>query len=115
MTELAGQNAFVTGGGRGIGASIARELAAAGMDVAVSGRTAEQVESVAAEIGGVALVGDVSKRDDVARWFAEAGPIDLLVANAGRVCAVFPGSSTPTSGGGCSRSTSSASTSAATR
>ena len=76
MTELTGQNAFVTGGGRGIGASIARELAAAGMDIVVSGRTAEQVESVAAELGGVALVGDVSKRDDVSRWFAEAGPID---------------------------------------
>src|SRR6476659_3882313 len=83
MAELAGQNAFVTGGGRGIGASIARELAAAGMDIVVSGRTAEQVESVAAELGGRALVGDVSKRDDVARWFAEAGPIDLLIANAG--------------------------------
>jgi 3-oxoacyl-[acyl-carrier protein] reductase len=83
MTELAGQRAFVTGGGRGIGENVARELAAAGMDVAVSGRTAEQVGSVASAIGGRALVGDVSKREDVERWFAELGPIDLLVANAG--------------------------------
>jgi NAD(P)-dependent dehydrogenase (short-subunit alcohol dehydrogenase family) len=83
MVELNGQRAFVTGGGRGIGANIARELAAAGMDIVVSGRTAEQVETVAAEVGGVALVGDVSNRDDVARWFAEVGPIDLLIANAG--------------------------------
>ena len=39
--------ALVTGGGRGIGASIARELTEAGMKVAVSGRTREQVEAVA--------------------------------------------------------------------
>jgi 3-oxoacyl-[acyl-carrier protein] reductase len=75
--------ALVTGGGRGIGAGIARELAAAGMRVAVTGRTAEQVEAVAAEIGGRALVGDVSKREDVEGWLAELGEVDLLVANAG--------------------------------
>jgi NAD(P)-dependent dehydrogenase (short-subunit alcohol dehydrogenase family) len=83
VSEPAGQRAFVTGGGRGIGENIARELAAAGMDVAVSGRTAEQVEEVAAAIGGRALVGDVSRREDVERWFAELGEVDLLVANAG--------------------------------
>ena len=83
MSELTKQRAFVTGGGRGIGANVARELAAAGMEVAVSGRTAEQVEAVAGEIGGRALFGDVTKREDVERWFAERGPVDLLVANAG--------------------------------
>ncbi len=79
--------ALVTGGGRGIGASIARELATAGMRVAVTGRTKEQVETVASEIGGLALVGDVSHRADVEEWVeraeAELGSIDLLVANAG--------------------------------
>jgi len=79
--------ALVTGGGRGIGAAIARELAQAGMRVAVTGRTAEQVEAVAAEIGGIALVGDVSRGDDVLTWVerteSEVGPIDLLAANAG--------------------------------
>ena len=75
--------ALVTGGGRGVGAGIARELAANGWDVTVSGRTAEQVRAVAAEIGGAAVVGDVTKREDVERMLAEAGPIDLLVANAG--------------------------------
>jgi NADP-dependent 3-hydroxy acid dehydrogenase YdfG len=75
--------ALVTGGGRGIGASIARELADAGMKVAVTARSAEQVESVANEIGGLALVGDVTKREDIDRWVAEVGEIDLLVANAG--------------------------------
>jgi 3-oxoacyl-[acyl-carrier protein] reductase len=83
VTELAGQRALVTGGGRGIGANVARTLAGAGMEVAVSGRTAEQVEAVAAEIGGAALVGDVSERGDVERWFAKLGDVDLLVANAG--------------------------------
>ena len=79
--------ALVTGGGRGIGASIARELAEAGMRVAVTGRTAEQVSAVAAEIGGLAVTGDVSIQDDVERWVEatehELGPIELLVANAG--------------------------------
>ena len=75
--------ALVTGGGRGIGAGIARELAAAGWHVTVTGRTSEQVEAVAEEIGGAAVVGDVSKREDVERMIAAAEPIDLLVANAG--------------------------------
>ena len=79
--------ALVTGGGRGIGSFVARELADAGMQVAVSGRTAQQVEAVAAELGGLALVGDVSRRDDVEAWIerteSELGPIDLLVNNAG--------------------------------
>lgn len=79
--------ALVTGGGRGIGASIARELAAAGMRVAVTGRTPETIEAVAAEISGLALVGDVSRAEDVERWVEtaerELGPIDLLVCNAG--------------------------------
>jgi 3-oxoacyl-[acyl-carrier protein] reductase len=79
--------ALITGGGRGIGAGIARELADAGMRVAVTGRTREQVEAVAAEVGGLALVGDVSQPEVVQGWVerasAELGPIDLLVANAG--------------------------------
>jgi 3-oxoacyl-[acyl-carrier protein] reductase len=85
--RLDGQVVLVTGGGRGIGASIARELAAAGAKVAVSARTAEQVEEVADEIGGLAVVADVSKREDVeamvAKIESELGSIDLLVANAG--------------------------------
>jgi len=83
VSELAGQRGLVTGGGRGIGANVARELSAAGMEVWVTGRTAAQVEDVAAEMGGHALVGDVSRCDDVEGWVRSAEPVDLLVANAG--------------------------------
>ncbi len=75
--------ALVTGGGRGIGANIARELAGAGWHVVVTGRTAGEVEAVAREIGGRAVVGDVSKKEDVERMVADAGDVELLVANAG--------------------------------
>ena len=75
--------ALVTGGGRGIGADIARELANAGWHVTVTARSSEQVDEVAREIGGTAVAGDVSKRADVEGMIAAAEPIDLLVANAG--------------------------------
>jgi NAD(P)-dependent dehydrogenase (short-subunit alcohol dehydrogenase family) len=75
--------ALVTGGGRGIGESIARALAEDGYHVTVTGRTREQVERVASDLGGRALVGDVANADDVARWADEAGDLDVLVCNAG--------------------------------
>jgi 3-oxoacyl-[acyl-carrier protein] reductase len=85
--RLDGQVALVTGGGRGIGAGIARELADAGARVAVAARTRAQVEHVAREIGGVPLEVDVSDRASVDAMAIQAeselGPIDLLVANAG--------------------------------
>jgi 3-oxoacyl-[acyl-carrier protein] reductase len=85
--ELDGQVALVTGGGRGIGATIARELAAGGARVAVSARSREQVEAVANETGGLAVVADVSAPESVEAMVGEVesdlGPIDLLVNNAG--------------------------------
>jgi 3-oxoacyl-[acyl-carrier protein] reductase len=79
--------ALVTGGGRGIGAGMARELAAAGMRVAVAARSADQVRDVAAEIDGLPVVVDVSSGESVGEMLdqveRELGPIDLLVANAG--------------------------------
>jgi 3-hydroxybutyrate dehydrogenase len=86
---LNGKSALITGGGRGIGRAIALEFARNGARVAVAARTAEQVEQVAAEIGGdaVALVCDVSDPQSVARMFSrlreDFGNPDILVNNAG--------------------------------
>jgi 3-oxoacyl-[acyl-carrier protein] reductase len=86
--DLDDQVALVTGGGRGVGEGIARELAATGARVAVSARTRDEVETVAREIGGYAVVADVADRAAVEAMVEqvqrELGPIDLLAANAGR-------------------------------
>jgi NAD(P)-dependent dehydrogenase (short-subunit alcohol dehydrogenase family) len=75
--------AFVTGGGRGIGAGIARALARDGWDVVVAARSHDQVQAVADEIGARCVTLDVADRVAVERAVAEAGAVDLLVANAG--------------------------------
>jgi 3-oxoacyl-[acyl-carrier protein] reductase len=75
--------AVVTGGGRGIGAHTARVLAADGWDVVVTARSQDQIDAVAAEIGGRAVRMDVADRESVERGFDEIGNIDLLFANAG--------------------------------
>jgi 3-oxoacyl-[acyl-carrier protein] reductase len=87
VAELSGQVGLVTGGGRGIGRDIARELADAGMRVAVAARSTGQVRATADEVGGLALTVDVVDADSVRRMVEETtrelGAIDLLVANAG--------------------------------
>ena len=87
---LAGRVAVVTGGGRGIGLAIARSLAEDGASVVVSGRDAGRLDAVAKEIDGVgalAVVADVSRREDVDRLVEATrerfGRIDVLVNNAG--------------------------------
>jgi len=75
--------ALVTGGGRGVGAGIARALAGDGWEVVVGARSREQVESVAAEVGGSWVQMDVADRSSVEHAVAEVGELDLLVANAG--------------------------------
>jgi NAD(P)-dependent dehydrogenase (short-subunit alcohol dehydrogenase family) len=75
--------AVVTGGGRGIGASIARALAGDGWSVVVTARSRDQIDAVAAEVGGRAVEMDVADRESVERGFDEIGDVDLLVANAG--------------------------------
>ena len=84
--------AWVTGGGRGIGRAIALALADAGLDVAVSARSMEELTAVADEVEsrgqrGLAIAADVMSFDDT-RASAQAilrdlGPIDVLVNNAG--------------------------------
>ena len=77
----------MSGGGTGIGAATARCLAAAGVQVAVMGRRREPLERVAAEINGLALVGDSAAPADADAAVAAAtdayGGLDILVANAG--------------------------------
>jgi NAD(P)-dependent dehydrogenase (short-subunit alcohol dehydrogenase family) len=75
--------ALVTGGGRGIGAGIARALAGDGWEVVVGARSRAQVEAVAGEIDGEWVELDVADQGSVERSVAEAGELDLLVANAG--------------------------------
>ena len=80
---LAGKLALVTGGGRGIGAAIARALAAAGARVVVCGRTTAELDDVAREIGGVAVRADLGDRESTDRMLASLRNVDVLVNNAG--------------------------------
>jgi NAD(P)-dependent dehydrogenase (short-subunit alcohol dehydrogenase family) len=75
--------ALVTGGGRGIGAEIARALARDRWDVVVGARTRGQIEAVAEEIDGEWVQLDVVDQRSVDRAVGQAGELDLLVANAG--------------------------------
>jgi 3-oxoacyl-[acyl-carrier protein] reductase len=84
FASLAGKTALVTGGSRGIGAAIARELAAAGASVVVGYRSGrDEGEAIASEIGGRALQADVANAEDAKRLVEEAGDLDVLVNNAG--------------------------------
>jgi 3-oxoacyl-[acyl-carrier protein] reductase len=86
--SLEGRVALVTGGSRGIGAAVSRDLAVAGARVAVNYRTGKDAaEAVASEIGGVALSADVSDPEQaqalVERIESDLGDLDILVNNAG--------------------------------
>jgi 3-oxoacyl-[acyl-carrier protein] reductase len=86
--SLDGKVALVTGGSRGIGAAISRELAEAGARVAVNYRAGQEAaETLAGEIGGLAVQADVSSADEVRglveRVESELGDLDILVNNAG--------------------------------
>jgi len=83
MRILEGKLALVTGGGRGIGAAIARALAGAGARVVVCGRSKPDLDAIAKEIGGVAVRVDLTDRKAVDEAMASAGHVDVLVNNAG--------------------------------
>lgn len=81
--DLRDATALVTGANGGIGAAIARALHRRGAKVIVSGRRADALAPLAAELGARVVVADLAVRADVDRCLDEAGPIDVLVANAG--------------------------------
>ena len=84
FASLEGKTALVTGGSRGIGAAVVRELARAGATVVVGYRSgAAEAEAIASEIDGRAVQADVSNVDDAKRLVEEAGDLDVLVNNAG--------------------------------
>ncbi|HEY6692490.1 MAG TPA: SDR family NAD(P)-dependent oxidoreductase, partial [Solirubrobacteraceae bacterium] len=81
--NLGGRTALVTGASGGLGQAIARGLAARGAEVVLSARKVEVLDALAAEIGGRVVACDLSDRAAVGRLVDEAGPVDVLVANAG--------------------------------
>ena len=91
--KLAGKVAVVTGASKGIGASIAKQLAAEGASVVVNyASSKEGADKVVNEITGkggkaIAVQGDVSKQADIDQLFAETKKaykkVDILVNNAG--------------------------------
>ncbi|WP_183099455.1 SDR family NAD(P)-dependent oxidoreductase [Nocardioides pelophilus] len=83
--------AVVTGASSGIGAATARRLAGEGFEVVCVARRQERIEALAAEIGGRAIVCDVTDADAVAALAAAIeGPLDVLVNNAGGAFGATP-------------------------
>jgi short-subunit dehydrogenase len=80
--SLVSGNVLLTGATGGIGHAIARAFADQGADLVLTGRRADVLEPLATEVGGRALACDLGDPQDVERLVAEAGPIDVLVANA---------------------------------
>ncbi|MCV7445052.1 SDR family oxidoreductase [Mycobacterium paraense] len=85
MNAAGGQQrvAVVTGASSGIGAATAKTLAAQGFHVVVVARRADRLQALADEIGGTAIVADVTDDRAVAALAAELSRVDVLVNNAG--------------------------------
>ncbi|MBI1363033.1 MAG: SDR family oxidoreductase [Proteobacteria bacterium] len=81
--NLTGKVALVTGGSRGIGKAIAKELRNAGAEVIISGTNVDALKETAAEIGARYIAADLSDSAQVDRLAQEAGAVDILVNNAG--------------------------------
>jgi NAD(P)-dependent dehydrogenase (short-subunit alcohol dehydrogenase family) len=77
------RHVLITGGGRGIGAEIARRFAALGDRITVLSRSRDEVEKIADEVGGYGIRCDVGEPASVEAAFMAAGPVDILINNAG--------------------------------
>ena len=80
--RLQDKTALVTGSTNGIGAAVARALAAEGADVVVTGRDAARGELLAKEIGGRFVAADLGAEDSVRALADAVGSVDVLVNNA---------------------------------
>lgn len=89
LFDMQGRVAVVTGGSSGLGETLARSLSAAGARVAVVARRKERLESLAGDIGGMAVTADLSDPEQPARVIAdvaaELGPPEILVNAAGNI------------------------------
>lgn len=83
MLAMSGRRVFLTGGAMGIGAAIARQLAAAGAQVVIADVDGIAADSLAAEIGASAVRLDVTDFAAVRDSIESRGPFDILVNNAG--------------------------------
>src|SRR5688572_24205961 len=85
--QLPGKRVLVTGASRGIGRSLATAFARAGASVALVARDVAAIDALASELGGTAHAADLLELEQrnrlVHRVEDEAGPIDVLVNNAG--------------------------------
>ena len=81
--NLGGRSVLLTGASGGLGQAIARGLARRGASVVITGRRTDVLEPLAAETGGRAVACDLTDRESLLRLVDEAGPVDVLVANAG--------------------------------
>jgi short-subunit dehydrogenase len=80
--EISGSKVLLTGATGGLGQAIARALRAKGADLILTGRRVDVLEPLAAELSARALAVDLSDAAEIDRLLAEAGDVDVLVANA---------------------------------
>jgi len=83
--DFAGCRVLITGGGSGVGADMAQRFARAGAMVHIAGRRKAPLQTVADSHAGISWhVADVTDEQEVEGLFEAAGPLDIVIANAGQ-------------------------------
>jgi short-subunit dehydrogenase len=80
--QISGRSVLLTGATGGLGQAIARALGERGARLTLTGRRADVLEPLAAELAGRALAVDLSQASEIDRLVAQVGEIDILIANA---------------------------------